>query len=98
LDQAMMVVERLPDTVQKDHIDWGFRIAGLYGENYRYTMAYGFASHQLLGRDNVYGYDFPNLYCEVYVPFVADGLLVRFGKFFAFPDIESAPSHNNYIY
>jgi hypothetical protein len=98
LDQGVMVVERLPDTVQKDHIDWGFRIAGLYGENYRYTTAYGFASYQLLGHDNVYGYDFPNLYGEVYIPFIADGLMVRFGKFFAFPDIESPTSPNNYMY
>ena len=54
LDQAVMYVERLPDTVQKDHIDWGFRVAGLYGENYRYTVAYGLASYQLLtGRRSV---------------------------------------------
>jgi hypothetical protein len=53
LDQAVMYVERLPDTVQKDHIDWGFRVAGLYGENYRYTVAYNFASYQLLGHNNV---------------------------------------------
>jgi len=37
LDQAVIYVERIPDTVQMDHIDWGFRISGLYGENYRYT-------------------------------------------------------------
>jgi len=98
LDQAVMYIERLPDTVQKDHIDWGFRIAGLYGENYRYMIAYGFASYQLLWHNNVYGYDFPNLYGEVYIPFVADGLVVRLGKFFAFPDIESPTAPNNYMY
>jgi len=41
LDQAVIYFERLPDTVQKDHVDWGFRIAPIYGENYRYTTAYG---------------------------------------------------------
>jgi hypothetical protein len=25
LDQAVLYIERLPDTVQKDHVDWGFR-------------------------------------------------------------------------
>jgi hypothetical protein len=35
LDQAVLYIERVPDTVQTDHIDWGFRISGLYGENYR---------------------------------------------------------------
>ena len=39
LDQAVLYFERLPDTVQTDHIDWGFRISGIYGENYRYTTA-----------------------------------------------------------
>src|SRR5262245_30162288 len=90
LDQAVMYVERLPDTVQKEQIDWGFRVAGLYGENYRYTIAYSFASHQLLGHNNVYGYDFPNVYGEVYVPLLADGLVVGFRKFYALPGIASA--------
>jgi hypothetical protein len=98
LDQAVMYIERLPDTVQKDYIDWGFRIAGMYGENYRYTLAYGFASYQLLGHNYVNGYDFPNLYGEVYIPFVADGLMVRVGRFWALPDIESPMAPSNYMY
>jgi hypothetical protein len=36
LDQAVVYMERVPDTVQTDHIDWGFRFSGIYGENYRY--------------------------------------------------------------
>src|SRR5947209_4180047 len=27
LDQAVMYVERLPDSLQTDHVDWGFRVA-----------------------------------------------------------------------
>jgi hypothetical protein len=38
------------------------------------------------------------LYGEVYVPFLADGLVVRFGKFYALPDIESPTSPSNYMY
>src|SRR5262249_52711935 len=98
LDQAVIYVERLPDTVQKDHIDWGFRISRMDGENYRYTTAFGFASYQLLARNNVYGYDAPMLYGEVYVPFVADGLLLRFGRYFSLPDIESPTAPSNYMY
>ncbi len=30
LDQAVLYIERLPDTVQKDHVDWGFRLAPIY--------------------------------------------------------------------
>ncbi len=52
LDQAVVYFERLPDTVQKDHIDWGFRVAPIYGETYRYTIAYGLASNQLLQHNN----------------------------------------------
>jgi hypothetical protein len=35
LDQAVLYIERLPDTVQNDHFDWGF----LYSVDYRYTTA-----------------------------------------------------------
>jgi hypothetical protein len=98
LDQAVIYVERLPDMVQKDHIDWGFRIFGLYGENYRVMTVYGFLSYQLLNHDNFYGYDFPNTYGEIYIPFVADGLLLRFGRYYAVPDIESPTAPSNYMY
>src|SRR5215471_15367366 len=98
LDQAVLYIERLPDTVQKDHIDWGFRISALYGENYRYTTAYGLASYQLLGHNLYNGYDFPMLYGEVFFPQVAEGLLVRFGRFISLPDIEAQLAPNNYMY
>src|SRR5271167_2130692 len=42
LDQTVVYIERLPDTVQNDHFDWGFRVSGIYGVDYRYTIAYGF--------------------------------------------------------
>jgi hypothetical protein len=98
LDQAVVYFERLPDTVQQDHIDWGFRVSALYGENYRYTTAYGLASWQLLNHNLVNGYDFPMVYGELYIPFVADGLLLRFGRFISLPDIEAQLDHNNLMY
>src|SRR5262245_32029994 len=98
LDQAVVYFERLPDTVQKDHIDWGFRVAAMYGENYRYTTAYGLASWQLLNHNLVNGYDLPMVYGQVYIPFVADGLLLRFGRFISLPDIEAQLAPNNYMY
>jgi hypothetical protein len=98
LDQAVIYIERLPDTVQKDHIDWGFRFSAMYGENYRYTTSYGVASYQLLNHNLVNGYDFPMVYGEMYIPFVADGLLLRFGRFISLPDIEAQLAPNNYMY
>src|SRR5215475_323030 len=98
LDQAVLYLERLPDTVQKDHIDWGFRISALYGENYRYTTAYGLASYQLLGHNLYNGYDFPMLYGELYLPQFGAGLLLRLGRFISIPDIEAQLAPNNYMY
>lgn len=98
LDQAVIYIERLPDTVQKDHIDWGFRLAPIYGENYRYTTAYGLWSNQLLNQNKNYGYDLPMAYGEVFIPWLAEGLLIRFGRYISIPDIEAQLAPNNYMY
>jgi hypothetical protein len=98
LDQAVLYVERVPDTVQKTHIDWGFRLSGIYGENYRYTTTYGIASYQFLNQNSVYGYDFPMIYSELYIPDVAQGLLFRIGRYISIPDIEAQLAPNNYMY
>jgi Putative beta-barrel porin-2, OmpL-like. bbp2 len=98
LDQAVLYIERLPDTVQKDQLDWGFRIAPIYGENYRYTTAYGLWSYQLLNHNSNYGYDMPMAYGEVFIPQVMEGLLLRFGRYISLPDIEAQLAPNNYMY
>lgn len=98
LDQAVVYFERLPDTVQTDHVDWGFRLSAIYGENYRYTTAYGLASYQLLGHNLYNGYDFPMVYGELYVPQVGQGTLFRLGRFISVPDIEAQLAPNNYMY
>ena len=97
LDQVVLYMERTPDETQLDHVDWGFRLSGIYGENYRYTTAYGLASYQLLNRNFNNGYDFPMMYGEVYVPFLA-GLNIRFGRYISIPDIEAQLAPNNYMY
>ncbi|MGB6955338.1 MAG: outer membrane beta-barrel protein, partial [Bradyrhizobium sp.] len=81
LDQAVVYIERLPDTVQKDHVDWGFRIAPIYGENYRYTTAYGLFSSQLLNQNLNNGFDIPMAYGEIFIPQVMDGLMIRIGRY-----------------
>jgi len=97
LDQAVLYIERLPDTVQKDHIDWGFRLAPIYGENYRYTTAFGLWSNQLLNRNANNGYDMPMAYGEVFIPQVMEGLMIRFGRYISIPDIEAQLAPNNYM-
>ena len=99
LDQAVVYLERVPDTVQSDHVDWGFRISALYGETYRYTVAYGLVSDQYLGHNRVYGYDFPMAYLELFVPQIgAGGTNIRIGRFISVPDIEAQLAPNNYMY
>ena len=98
LDQFVVYVERVPNTVQTDHVDWGFRLSELYGENYRYTTAYGILSNQLLKNNNVNGLDFPMEYVELYIPNVAEGLLFRMGRYISIPDIEAQLAPNNYMY
>jgi len=98
LDQAVVYFERLPDTVQKDHVDWGFRVAPIYGENYRYTTAYGLFSSQLLNQNANNGFDIPMAYGEVFIPQLAEGLMIRFGRYISIPDIEAQLAPNNYMY
>ncbi len=98
LDQAVLYVERTPDTVQTDHVDWGFRASAIYGENYRYTTSYGVASYQLLKHNNFVGYDFPMVYGELWVPKIMEGLMIRVGRYISLPDIEAQLAPNNYMY
>ena len=99
LDQAVLYLDRFPDTVQTDHIDWGMRLSAIYGENYRYTFSYSpFTSAEFLKDNSVNGYDFPMLYGELWVPQVAEGLMIRAGRYISVPDIEAQLAPNNYMY
>ncbi len=98
LDQVVTIFERLPDTMQKDHWDWGFRFSPLFGETYRYTTASGIFSDQLQKWNKFVGYDAPMIYGELYVPGVMEGLLLRLGRYISVPDIEAQLAPNNYMY
>lgn len=50
---------------------WGFRVDLLYGTDYRYTLQRNLMNGQLLNADgvqNLYGFDFPDAYVNVFVP------------------------------
>ena len=98
LDQAVLRVERVPDTVQKDHIDWGFRVTSFGGIDYRYTTAQGYFSDQLLRYNNYYGFDAPEMYALLYVPWVAEGMVIKVGRYISPPDIEAQFSPDNYLF
>jgi hypothetical protein len=97
-DQEVLYIERQPDTVQTDHFDWGFRVANLWGLDYRFTTAKGILSQQLLERDQEYGYDPVMVYTDLYWGQVADGLNIRIGRYISLPDIEAQLAPNNYTY
>lgn len=97
-DQEVLYIERQPDTVQTDHVDWGFRLSNLYGIDYRFTTAKGIFSNQLLGKNQEYGYDPVMAYFDVYVPSIAQGMDIRIGRYISLPDIEAQLAPNNYTY
>src|SRR5262249_40574658 len=97
LDQLVVRAERQVDSVQTDHIDIGFRSTLLFGMDYRYMVAGGWwpGDTQLLKHNFLYGLDFTEQYIDVYYPWLAQGLIVRVGRWIACPDIETqfAPDH-----
>jgi hypothetical protein len=97
LDQLVFRLERYPDTVQTDQVDWGFRIIGLYGIDYRYTTAGGWFSDQLLKHNNLDGWDPTEVYFNIYIPGFLEGTDIRIGRWIACPDIETQYSVDNYL-
>lgn len=98
LNQFVLYVERLPDSVQRDHIDWGYHLTALYGTDYRYTTGKGYLSGQLLNDRRQYGFDPTLEYIDIYVPQVAQGMNLRLGRFISIPGIEAQLAPNNYIF
>jgi hypothetical protein len=104
-NQFLFRIERLPDTVQTDHIDWGFHLDNLYGYDYHFTTMKGVLSNQLLNNPNpnqplngkVYGYDPMLFYGDIYIPWIAQGMDIRVGRWLSLPDIEAQFSPNNYL-
>ena len=97
LSQAVFIVERGLDTAQTNRLDWGFRITNLYGIDYRYTAAKGILGQQLLNHNQLYGYDPMEMYGQLYVPWIAEGMIVKVGRFMSPADIEAQLAPNNYL-
>ena len=98
LDQAVIMIERDPDIAQTRKVDWGFVLNGIYGTDYRYTSAKGYFSNQLLVHNKIYGWDPTQIYGLIYVPQVAQGMLIKIGRFISPSDIEAQWAPQNYLY
>jgi Putative beta-barrel porin-2, OmpL-like. bbp2 len=107
LNQFVLLFERTPDEFQTDHVDWGFRIANVYGLDYRYMISRGYLSDQLLksapgvigqpagNPGNYYGFDMPMMYADLYLPWIAQGMNIRIGRIISEADIEAQLAPNN---
>lgn len=98
LDQFVLRFERDPNTEQLTHMDWGFLFDNIYGIDYRYTIAKGYFSNQLLKYNHVYGDDPAQMYGLLYVPHVAEGMLIKVGRFISPADIEAQWAPDNYLF
>jgi Putative beta-barrel porin-2, OmpL-like. bbp2 len=94
-NQFVLYIERVPDESQIDHVDWGFRISGVYGLDYRFMISRGLFSDQLLKHNNYYGFDMPMVYIDLYIPRIFEGMNVRIGRIISEPDIEAQLAPNN---
>ena len=95
MNQAVIYIERLPDTVQNTHFSFGYHLTAFYGTDYRFTTAKDYLSQQLLQKNHVYGFDPVLEYVDLYFP-VKEGLNVRIGRFLSVPGIEAQLAPNNY--
>lgn len=98
LNQFVFYAERLPDSVQQDHVDWGYHLTALYGADYRFTTGRGYGSSQLLNDHHQYGIDPTLEYIDIYIPQVAQGMNIRLGRYISVPGIEAQLAPNNYIF
>ncbi|MGA8814665.1 MAG: outer membrane beta-barrel protein [Candidatus Sulfotelmatobacter sp.] len=98
LNQLVLYAERLPDSVQRDRIDWGYHITALYGTDYRFTTGNGYWSGPWVNDHREYGFDPTLEYIDVYIPQVAQGMNLRLGRFISIPGIEAQLAPNNYIF
>ena len=94
-NQFVLYIERVPDEFQSDHIDWGFRVSGVYGLDYRFMISRGLFSDQLLKHNRYYGFDMPMVYIDLYIPRILQGMNVRVGRIISEPDIEAQLAPNN---
>lgn len=95
MNQAVLTLERQPDTLQRSHFDWGFHLSGFFGADYRYTIAKGYGSGQLLEHNRQYGFDPLWESVDLYLP-IKEGLILRIGRFPSLPGIETQLAPGNY--
>jgi Putative beta-barrel porin-2, OmpL-like. bbp2 len=98
LNQLVVYVERLPESVQREHVDIGYHLTAFYGTDYRFTTNKGYFSSQLIAHNRQYGFDPVLEYVDIYLPHVAKGMNIRAGRYISIPGIEAQLTPNNYMF
>ena len=98
LNQVVVYVERLPDSVQREHVDYGYHFTAFYGTDYKFTTDKGYLSSQLIEHNHQYGFDPVLEYLDIYIPKVAKGMNIRVGRYISIPGIEAQLTPNNYFF
>jgi hypothetical protein len=98
LDQVVLYLERLPDSVERSRVEVGYHLTALFGTDYRYTIDKGYFVSQLIDHDRQYGFDPTLEYIDIYFPRVGEGMNLRIGRFISVPGIEAQLSPNNYVF
>ncbi len=96
LQQVVLFVERLPNTVQNKHFDWGYHVTALYfGVDSSFAAAKGYVLHAPTSSAPRYEYQPLTEYLDMYYP-VKDGLNFRIGRFITLPGLDSPLAPSNY--
>ena len=98
LNQVVVYVERLPDSVQREHVDYGYHFTAFYGTDYKFTTDKGYLSSQLIDHNHQYGFDPVLEYLDIYIPQIAKGMNIRVGRYISIPGIEAQLTPNNYFF
>ena len=95
-DQNVLYFERMADESQTAAVDWGFRVAFLYGLDYRFMASKGYINdHNLFVSNKFSGFDMPMMYYNLYIPSIAQGENIIVGRIISLPDIEQQLAPNN---
>ena len=95
LNQAVLYIERIPDTTQQDHLDWGFRVVNLYGTDYREVTMEGIFSKQLTKNNALYGYTPGELLLRRLHSLGRPSSDIRVGRYTTLGDIEADLDYQN---
>jgi len=96
LDQGLLRLEREVDSVQTATSTWVPLHSVLWHRLPLHDIR-GWFSDQLPEHNNLYGFDPTEQYITVYIPWVAQGLIVNVGRWIATPDIETQFAPDNYL-